>query len=104
MTAPTPGEVAVATDALRHEADVWDEQSSAMHLLARRVSARALGRLSSGPFQLIVGAYGDVVERVAQRCTDAASTMTRIGVTLRTVAAVYDTEDARAEHRLRQLF
>lgn len=104
MTVPTPAEVAVATDALRSAAQFWDGQSAAMRLLAQRVSAREMTRLSSGPFQLIVGAYDDVVGVLARRCTDAGGAMVRIGETLRTVAAVYDAEDASGEHRLRQLF
>jgi hypothetical protein len=104
MTAPTPEQVQVATDALRRDAGNWYAQSDRLGEVARSVDRLAWNRLEAGVFQLIVDAYADVVRLVGQRCREGAAETAEIGTTLRYVAEVYDAEDANAEHRLRSLY
>lgn len=101
---PSPQEVKVATDALRTEANIWDEQSDIMDQLGTKVGAMELGRLEAGLFQIMVGPYNDVVAAVEARCKEGTAAMKEIGVTLRTVASTYDAEDKAAEHRNRNIY
>ena len=104
MTVPSAEEVRVATDALRTEAGVWDDQSEQMSQIASKVQGMQLGRIEAGVFQLIVDPYNDVVTQVNSRSTEAVEAMTNIGNTLRQVATTYDEEDAAADHRNRNLY
>ena len=104
MTAPTPEQVRVATDVLRTEAGIWEQQTDVWAATGRAVAATALGRLEAGVFQLVVAAYADVVEVAGTRCAQAVEATSRIAATLRAVADTYDAEDAAGEHRLRQLY
>jgi Excreted virulence factor EspC, type VII ESX diderm len=104
VTAPTPEQVRVATDALRTEAGIWERQVDALEATRRTVAATALGRVEAGVFQLVVDAYADVVRVADTRCGQAAEAGIRIAATLRAVADRYDAEDAAGEHRLRQLY
>jgi hypothetical protein len=101
---PSAAEVKVATDALRTEAGQWDEQSSMMSAASTKVGAMEFGRLEAGLFQLMVGPYNEVISAVEARCKEAATAMTEIGTTLRTVADTYDAEDQASEHRIRNLY
>src|SRR5215475_4326048 len=53
--------VKVATDALRTEAGVWDQQSGQMDAIATKVDGLRFNRLEAGVFQLVVGPYGELV-------------------------------------------
>jgi hypothetical protein len=104
MTGPTPAQVRVATDALRRAAAGWDSQAGVLGGMARAVTATALDRGEAGVFQIILGAYAELVDAVAARCREGQGAMTAIAGTLRTVADRYDAEDASGEHRLRGLY
>jgi uncharacterized protein YukE len=104
MTTPSSGQVTVATQALRTEADLWDEQGHELQALLSKVNDLTFGRLEAGVFQAIVGPYNDVVHQVADRTREGVHTMGDISTTLRQVADVYDAEDAAGEHRLRGLY
>ena len=105
MTQPPSAEqVAVATGALRREADQWDQQSRRLGEQGTKAADMEFGRLEAGLFQLMVGPYNDVVHTVAARCQEGAAAMTEIAGTLRSVAGTYDAEDKASEHRIRNLY
>jgi hypothetical protein len=101
---PTPDEVTVATDVLRREATVWDDQSGKLARVSTDVAAMEFGRLEAGLFQLMVGPYNEVIDAVAARTREGATAMTEIGRTLRSVADTYDAEDKAGEHRIRNIY
>ena len=98
-----PPGVKVATDALRTEAGVWDQQSAQMGTVATTVDGLRFKRIQAGVFQLIVGPYGDVVEQIHGRCQEAVPRMKEIADTLRQVANTYEAEEISGAHRLRNL-
>jgi hypothetical protein len=101
MTLPTG--VKVATDALRTEAGVWDQQSAQMGTLASTVDGLRFNRIQAGVFFPVVGAYGELVEQVHSRCLEAVPRMKEIADTLRQVGNTYDAEEINGAHRLRNL-
>jgi hypothetical protein len=101
---PSGAEVTVATDALRKEANVWDDQSAKLDALSTKVTGMEFGRLEAGLFQLMVGPYNDVIHAVAARTREGANAMTGIGATLVAVADTYDAEDKASEHRIRNVY
>jgi hypothetical protein len=98
-----PHGVQVATDALRTEAGVWDQQSAAMGRLATTMDGMRMNRLEAGVFQLIIGPYSTLVDQVNHRCQEGSGRMTEIADTLRQVARTYDQEELNDAHRLRNL-
>ncbi|MEV0902379.1 hypothetical protein [Actinoplanes sp. NPDC049802] len=104
MTQPNAEQVSVATDALRTEANLWDEQSDNLTALGARVAGMEFGRLEAGLFQLMVGPYNDVIHGVAARCAEGATAMTEMAATLRSVADTYDAEDRAGAHRIKKIY
>lgn len=100
MSLPTPEEVSVATNALRGEAGLWDEQAGRLRALSGTASGMDLGRLEAGLFQMMVEPYNQVIRAVSARCAEGATAMTEIAATLRTVADTYDAEDRDGAHRI----
>jgi len=101
---PTTQELQVATNSLRSEAGVWDAQSTAMGEIATKAADLRLSRIEAGIFQLIVGPYDAAADQVTTRCKEGQQRMTEVGITLRQVADTYDAEEARNEHKLRNLY
>ena len=101
---PTPDEVTVATNVLRQEAGIWDEQSAKLSKMSTDVAAREFGRLEAGLFQIMVGPYNEIIDAVTARTREGATAMTDIGRTLRSVADTYDAEDKASEHRIRNIY
>jgi hypothetical protein len=104
VSPPTPGQVHVATDALRGDAAVWAEQAGAMGAAAAEAGDLAMTRLEAGVFQVLVDAYAEVQAHVTARSAEAHTVMTEVAGTLRAVADTYDREEARHEHALRNLY
>lgn len=102
--APAPDELVVATDALRTEAGVWREQSTALAGIAATVGRLDFSGVEAGIFQIVVVAHRELVEHVAARCAEGAAETTRIADTLHHVADTYDEEERRNEHALRDLY
>jgi hypothetical protein len=96
-----PQSVKVATDALRTEAGVWDQQSAQMGTIAGQAEDLRFSRLQAGVFQIVVGAYNDVVEQVHSRCQEAVTRMKEIADTLQQVAAVYEKEEIDGAHLIK---
>jgi hypothetical protein len=104
MTQPTPHEVHVATEALRTEAQEWDDQSLAIGAVATKVAGMTLGRVEAGLFQLVVSPYNDVVSAVRSRCQEGQTAMTEIAQTLRSAADTYDHEERTNTHQIHNLY
>jgi hypothetical protein len=101
---PTREQLQVATDALRTEAGVWDAQSAKMGEIVTKSADLRLSRIEAGIFQIIVGPYDAATDQVTNRCREGQQRMTEVATTLRQVADTYDAEEARNEHRLRNLY
>jgi uncharacterized protein YukE len=100
MISPNSTDVRVATQALRSEADLWDEQGHELEVLSMKVNDLALGRLEAGVFQLVVVSYNEVVHQVAERTRQGFQAMRQISTALRQVADTYEAEDDAGKHRL----
>jgi phage tail tube protein FII len=98
-----PPAVQVATDALRTEATVWDQQSRQMGTIAGKADGLRFNRVQAGVFQLVVGPYVQLVDQVRGRCEEGAQRMTEIGNALRQTAATYEKEELDGTHRLKNL-
>ncbi len=101
---PSKQELQVATDALRTEAGIWDQQSDQLAAIVGEVEGLRLHRLEAGIFELIVSAYGAVVDQVSARCAEGHQRTVEVAATLRQVADTYDDEERRNEHAFRQLY
>lgn len=102
--APTGHDIEVATDALRSEAGTWAGQARAMSGVGTTAAALAFDHLEAGIFAAIVSAHAELAAAAAARCGEGAGEMDTIAATLSTVAAVYDDEERRYVHALRNLY
>lgn len=101
---PTKEQLEVATQALRTEAGIWDEQSGKIGSVVGKVADLRLSRIEAGVFQLIVSPYDSLADQLTNRCGEGRDRMAEIATTLRQVADTYEAEEARNEHRLRNLY
>lgn len=85
-----------ATDELRGEAKVWDDQAVAMGQIAASAESLDLTRLEAGMFQLIVSPYNSVVQQVTARCREGQQAMSDIAETLVLVARDVDTAEGES--------
>lgn len=97
--APTPGQLKVATDALRADSRTWDHQSGQLRQIVGKADGLKMDRLEAGVFQLYVGSYLQVVTEVAARSGEGATAMSHVGSTLVQVANNYDRAEAANQHR-----
>jgi hypothetical protein len=102
--APSGHDVAVATAALRTEADVWSAQAAVLARASAQASALTFDRLQAGVFQLIVSTHADLTAAIAARCAEGTGQMREIAATLHHVADVYDDEERRHVHAFRNLY
>jgi len=99
-----PAGFQVATDSLRTEAGVWDQQAQQIKNIADKADGLRFTRLEAGIFQLIVTPYSEVVDAVVTRCREGSQQMVDIANTLRNVAKIYDEEEKNHEHKMRKLW
>jgi hypothetical protein len=104
MRPPSAHDIAVATGALRTEADTWSAQASVLAGMSIEAQALAFDRLQAGVFQLIATTHADLTAAVAARCAEGAGQMRQIAATLHHVADVYDDEERRHVHAFRHLY
>ena len=102
--APTAHDIAVATGALRADADIWAAEASVLAGAGDRARTLAFDRLQAGVFQLIVTTHAELTAAVAARCAEGTGQMRQIAATLQHVAEVYDDEERRHEHAFRNLY
>ena len=96
--------VSVATDALRAEAEVWEQQSGTLRTAAAKAQTLRISPYEAGVLALLLRAYGQVIDVVSGRCGEGADRTTEIGAALRRVADVYDDEERNNVHRLTNLY
>lgn len=89
-----PDQLRYATDELRGEAKIWDDQGVAMGQIAAAAEGLDLTRLEAGIFQLIVSPYNSVVQQVTARCREGQQAMSDIAETLVLVARDVEATDA----------
>lgn len=104
MAAPNKNQIKVATDTLRTEAGIWDQQSRMTGKMASQADNLRMDRLEAGIFQIIVSAYGSVVDQVTARSREGQQRMADIANTLHQVANTYDQEEAENLHHLKNLY
>ncbi|MFJ8852015.1 hypothetical protein [Streptomyces sp. NPDC102437] len=80
----------VITDGLRTDAAMWDEQSNAMKAVHTAVEGTRMNHLQAGVFQLLVSAYGAVVDQVSERSAEGAVQMAAVATALYKNAKAYD--------------
>lgn len=104
MTPPDPHSITVATDALRRDASLWDDQSCAMRDIAARAESLRLNRIQAGLFQVVFDAYTTVIDQVVARSREGSDRMGAIRDTLHATADTYDREETQRLHALRNLY
>lgn len=63
-----------------------------------------MSNLEAGMFQLIVGAYDEVVNQVKDRCVEGEQQMQSIADSLVSAANTYDEEEAANIHELHNIY
>jgi hypothetical protein len=104
MAPPTAEQVKVATEALRKEAGVWDTESGEMAKIGPKAEGLRLTRIEAGLFQVIFDTYGTVIDQVIARAGEGTTQMADVGKTLRSVADIYEQEEAAKVHKLTNLY
>jgi hypothetical protein len=104
MAPPSGQTVQAATNALRDEAKVWDDQSKTIGGIGPKVEGLRLNRIEAGLFQVIVTEYERAIGLIATRTGEGRQAMTNVADTLRAVADTYDQEEAAGTHRMKNLY
>jgi uncharacterized protein YukE len=104
MAPPSKAQIKVATDALRTEAGVWDQQSSELGKIVNQAHGLRLDRIEAGIFQIIFDAYASVANQVTARSREGQKSMADVADTLHQVADTYDEEDVTNLHLLKNLY
>lgn len=104
MAPPSKAQIKVATDALRAEAAIWDQQSSELGKIVSQANGLRLDRIEAGIFQIMFDAYASVVDQVTARSGEGHKHMADVANTLHQVADTYDEEDAANLHLLKNLY
>ena len=104
MAPPDSQTMQAATNALRGEAKIWDDQSKTMGDIGPKVEDLRLNRIEAGLFQVIVTEYEKAVDLIVTRTGEGQQAMTNVASTLRTVADTYDQEEAAGVHRMKHLY
>lgn len=99
-----PADVAVATQALRSEADMWREQSATLASAAALVETLRISQADLGVLFPMHDTIELVIGVVNGRCTGGHDRMVEIATALGWVADVYDDEERTNTHRLNNLY
>lgn len=87
-------DIYVVTEALRKEANHWDDQAGIIASSATGAENLRLTSLTAGIFFPIVGEYEATVDAVTARCREGSTQMTAIASALRRNADAYERGDA----------
>ena len=96
--------IAVALDAIRHEAAGWGMRSDDLRRVRQMVDGMRMSRLESGLFMMLLDEYLELINVVSGRCGEGMVRSTEISDALRRVAEVYDDEERRNLHSLMNLY
>ncbi|MCX4746690.1 hypothetical protein OG455_14375 [Kitasatospora sp. NBC_01287] len=83
----------VTTNTLRQEAGTWDQQSEQLGKVSSSVGSMATDRFQAGVFQLLVSAYGEVLQAVQGRSQEGQQNLKGVADGLRKVADTYDHQE-----------
>jgi hypothetical protein len=100
MSSPDKDQMRVTTDALRKDAQIWDDQSTEMGKIVSKTQGLRLNRVEAGLFQVIFDTYAQVIDQVTARSDEGQRSMTNVGSTLFSVANGYEQEEAARAHNL----
>lgn len=103
MVQPGNGQIDVITDALRKDAQIWDDEAAATGNILPKAEELRLNRIEAGLFQVIFDTYHNVIDQVISRSSEGKLRMTEIGSTLRATADAYDRIDADNAQNLRSI-
>ncbi|MFE3001076.1 hypothetical protein ACFXG4_39600 [Nocardia sp. NPDC059246] len=101
---PTAQQVKVATDTLRTEAGVWDQESGELQKIVDKLPDMHYNRTEAGIFQMMVSPMDDLVNTVSDRCKEGVQRFHDVGTGLRTAATTYDAEEANNTHQFKNLW
>ncbi len=104
MAPPSKAQITVATDALRTEAGIWDQQSTELDKIVSHANGLRLERIEAGIFQVVFDAYTSVVDQVTARSGEGRLRMADVANTLHQVADTYDDEEAANLHLVKNLY
>ncbi|MER7766769.1 hypothetical protein [Kitasatospora sp. NPDC096140] len=90
----------VTTETLRTEAGLWDQQSDELGKIASSVGSMSMDRFQAGVFQLVVGAYAEVLTAVHDRSLEGQQNLKAVADGLRTVADNYDHHEQKTSANL----
>ena len=104
MGPPSKSQIKAATEALRREARIWEQQGDQLREIVSQAESLRLSRIEAGVFQVIFGTYSAVLDQIITRSDEGQLRMTEIASTLREAANTYDQEDAANMHFLNNLY
>ena len=85
----------VYTKELTEEAHVWDKQSGELKGILGKAESLRMDRVEAGIFQLLVTAYGPLINHVMDRCREGERHTEEIAKALGDIANKYsDAEDS----------
>lgn len=102
---PTPGDITIALDALRAEADSWTGAADELRSASTALGALALP-LAAFSFNgaVVAGHYEALRSKTAARLAAGAANADDIATALRLSADAYEAEEADGVHRLTGIY
>ncbi|MBF6425057.1 hypothetical protein IU440_10225 [Nocardia cyriacigeorgica] len=104
MTPPTSGQILVALQQMRIAAQAWEDAAGHLQSALKKTGGVEISLLEAGIFALSIAKYQPTPGYVADRMREGMDEFLEIAHTLRHVANVYEDEERRNEHALRDLY
>lgn len=101
---PSPEIISHATAELRTEAGTWTKQAAQMRSISSTVSGLSITDVNGGMFATWLRTYNEIVDQIKARTGEGAAAFDGISSTLKTVADIYDAEEAAKVHALMKLY
>jgi len=93
----------VGVQALRDDANIWDQQGAQMQQIVDKVNGLRMDRLQAGIFQVYVSSYQDAVTQVIGRAGEGQTAMHAVSTTLTSVADTYQQDETANTHKFTDL-
>jgi hypothetical protein len=94
----------VHTKELTEEAHVWDKQSGKLKSIMSEADGLRMDRIEAGVFQLLVTAYGPLIEHVMDRCREGQQHTEEIAKALGEVANKYSEAEKDGDELFKEKF
>ncbi|MFR9752657.1 hypothetical protein ACL02S_16695 [Nocardia sp. 004] len=104
MAAPSSDQIHAALAQLRATANFWEQAADFLDTACKLTEEVKFTRLEAGIFAPAFDKYEPAPGYVGDRAREGVNACREIADTLRHVANVYEEEDRRGEHALRQLY